>query len=205
MTVRSLIQLSRPAAAAAIAVALISSTGVGAQSVSEKQTIMSVRRALEKLPQYGVFDYMTFTVERGTVTLAGYTYTEILKSDAERAVKRVAGVDEVANRLEVLPVSLNDDRIRRDTFYRIYADSFLSRYASGGVMTVLHEAYEFGRFPGRQPFGRYPIHIVVKGGHIKLLGVVDNTGDRQLVEFRAREVNGAFSVTNELMIDADER
>ena len=187
-------------AAAVVAGAFIASTAVQARQVGEKQTMLSLHRALERLPQYGVFDFLAFTLDRGVVTLSGYSYTGQLKADAERAARRVSGVDEVANRLEVLPASFNDDRIRRDTFYRIYTDSFLSRYTSGGVRAVLWDAYEFGRYPGRQPFGHYPIRIIVKGGRITLAGVVDNAGDRQLAEFRAREVIGAFSVANELVV-----
>ena len=161
---------------------------------------MSLRRALAKLPYYGVFDYLTFSVDRGVVTLQGYTYTGSLRSDAERVAKRVSGVDEVSNRLEVLPVSFNDDRIRQATFYRIYSDSFLSRYAAGGARSALYEALEFGRYPGRQPFGYYPIHIIVNRGRTTLMGVVDSASDKQMAEFRAREVSGVFAVDNELVV-----
>jgi len=47
----------------------------------------------------------------GTVTLVGYTYQAMLEAHAETAVKRASGVDEVANKIEVLPTSQNDDRI----------------------------------------------------------------------------------------------
>ena len=200
MTVRRSTRTNGLILAAALAGAVIASTGVQAQSVGQKQTTLSLQKALERLPYYGVFDFLAFSIDRGTVTLVGYTYTGSLKWDAEHAAKRVAGVDEVANQLQVLPASLNDDRIRRATFYKIYTDSFLSRYASGGARTAFDEALEFGRFPGRQPFGTYPIHIIVNGGRTTLLGVVDNASDKQLVEFRAREVNGVFAVENELVL-----
>ena len=51
--------------------------------------------------------------------------------------------------------------------------------------------------------GDYPIHIVVKGGRIMLLGVVDNEGDKRLAEMRAREVEGAFGVENLLVVNKD--
>ena len=110
-------------------------TGVWAQSVgtvAHEQTVQSVRRMLERLPYYGVFDYIVFRVDGSTVYLAGYSFEGRLKTDAELAVKRASGVTEVANKIEVLPASQNDDRIRWTTFYRIYADDFLSRYAPGG-------------------------------------------------------------------------
>src|SRR5688572_31193102 len=53
-------------------------------------------------------------------------------------------------------------------------------------------------FPGMNPVGAYPIHIVVKNGRTMLLGVVDAAIDRQLAEVRAREVTGTFEVENGL-------
>ena len=170
------------------------------QGVTEDETVRSVRRMLERLPYYGVFDFIVFSVDRGTVTLAGYSFDGRLRADAEMAVKRARGVDEVANKIDVLPTSQNDDRIRWATFYRIYTDDFLSRYAPGGVYGVLQELRDERHFPGMQPVGRYPIHIIVKNGRIMLLGVVDNATDRQLAEVRAREVTGVFEVENSLTV-----
>jgi hyperosmotically inducible periplasmic protein len=171
-----------------------------AQSVTPEETVRSVRRMLERLPYYGVFDFIVFSVDRGTVTLAGYSFDGRLREDAEMAVKRSSGVDEVANKIAVLPTSQNDDRIRWATFYRIYTDDFLSRYAPGGVFGVLQELRDERHFPGMRPVGRYPIHIIVKNGRTMLLGVVDNASDGQLAEVRAREVTGVFDVENSLTV-----
>jgi hyperosmotically inducible protein len=191
----------RAAMGAVVSGLLIAAVGAGAQSLSASETTRSVQRALERLPYYGVFDFMAFNVERGTVTLTGYAYHGSLRDAAQSATRRVAGVDVIANRLELLPASQNDDRIRWATFYRIYTDAFLSRYAPGGPDQIRRELYDSRRFPGmHQPLGSYAIHIVVRNGHTTLFGVVDNTGDRQIAEVRAREVTGVFSVENELEI-----
>ena len=174
-------------------------TNVGAQSVTPEETVRSVRRMLERLP-HGVFDFIVFRVDRGNVYLAGYSFEGRLKMDAETATKRARGVDEVANKIEVLPASQNDDRIRWDTFYRIYTDDFLSRYAPGGELGVLQELRDERHFPGMQPVGIYPIHIIVKNGRTMLLGIVDSAADRQIAEVRAREVTGVFNVENGLMV-----
>lgn len=180
---------------------IVSATGSSAQTMSASETTHSVRRALERLPYYGVFDYMAFGIDRGTVTLTGYTYNGSLRSAAEIAAKRTSGVDEVANRLEALPASQEDDRIRWVTFYKIYTDAFLSRYASGGEAGVRREIYEARRFPGMyQPLVFYSIHILVRHGQTTLCGVVDSTADRQIAEVRAREVFGVFSVENEIVV-----
>ncbi len=185
-------------AALALLGALTGVIRASAQNVTSEETVRSVRRMLERLPYYGVFDYIVFRVDRGTVYLAGYSFEGRLKKDAETATKRASGVSEVANKIEVLPASQNDDRIRWETFYRIYTDDFLSRYAPGGELGVLQELRDERHFPGMQPVGIYPIHIVVKNGRTMLLGVVDSAADRQIAEVRAREVTGVFEVENGL-------
>jgi hyperosmotically inducible periplasmic protein len=185
--------------------ALSGATSTRAQIVAPDETVRSVRKMLERLPYYGVFDFIVFRVDRGAVYLAGYSFEGRLKMDAEAAAKRATGVDEVANQIEVLPASLNDDRIRWATFYRIYTDDFLSRYAPGGEFGVLQELRDEQQFPGMQPVGPYAIHIVVKNGRTMLLGIVDSAADRQIAEVRAREVTGVFAVENSLSIVQSEK
>jgi hypothetical protein len=52
---------------------------------------------------------------------------------------------------------------------------FLSRYSPGGASAVLQELRDEQHFPGMQPVGTYPIHIIVKNGRTMLLGGVDNS------------------------------
>jgi hypothetical protein len=177
-------------------------SGIGdAQSPATQEITQSVVRALGRVPYYGVFDFMAVGVDRGMVTLTGYAYHGSLRRAAEEAVKQAAGAVDIANKLEVLPASQNDDRIRWATFYRIYTDEFLSRYAPGGPLGVRRDIADRRRFHGLQPFGLYPIHIIVKGGRTTLLGVVDHASDRQIAEVRAREVTGVFGVDNKLEIE----
>ena len=185
--------------ALALTLGLFGIASADAQSLAHRQTTLSVQQELERLPTYGVFDYLAFGVDKGKVTLVGYAYGG-LKDHAARSVKRIPGVDEVANNIEALPASSNDDRIRWATFYRIYGDEALSRYSSGGFMAVSDAIYQARRFPGLQPFGTYPIHIVVKNGHTTLHGEVGSEFDKRIAEVRAREVEGVFSVDNQLEV-----
>ncbi len=180
--------------------AITALSGVGTHAFTPDDAVREVRRALARLPYYGVFDFIAFGVDRGTVTLVGYAYEDTLKRGAEMAVRRVAGVDAVANNIELLPASVFDDRIRWATFFRIYTDDFLSRYAPGGPSQVFQELRDDRHFPGMEPVGIYPIHIVVKNGRTMLLGVVGSASDRQIAEVRAREVTGVFDVENSLIV-----
>jgi hypothetical protein len=169
-------------------------------SASDQQTIDDIRKAVIRLPYYGVFDFLAFEYEKGTVTLSGFVYQPSLKREVVNAVKRVPRVDEVIDKIEELPVSPNDDAIRWRTFDRIYGDSVLSRYAPGGGLSRFDRYFNVARYPGMQPFGNYPIQIIVKGGRTILLGVVDSDFDKTIAGVRAREVPGTFGVENELVV-----
>lgn len=180
-----------------------------AQTPADNATIEEIRNKLLRLPYYGVFDFLAFSYEKGTVTLSGYAYHAGLKSDAERAVKRAPRVDQVVNKIEELPVSPNDDDLRWKTYYAIYTDPFLSRYAPGGGTLWGHRHRVprslFGsavHFPGVEPVGIYPIAIIVKNGRIMLMGVVDSESDKTMAGMKAKEVPGAFGVENELTVEA---
>src|SRR5438067_11877804 len=87
-----------------------------------------------------------------------------LKSDSERVVKDIEGVERVVNNIEVLPLSPNDDRLRLALFRAIYGDTALNRY---GLQAVP------------------PIHIIVNNGKVTLEGVVANDGDKNIDNVRA--------------------
>jgi len=106
-----------------------------------------------------------------------------------------------ANR-SVLPsasVSPGDDRIRWLTFYLIYTDNDLSRYAPGGAMGAKFDIFQFAGFPGLQPWG-YPIHIIVTNRRTTLVGSVETEDDKRTAELRAREAAGVLEVLNALVV-----
>jgi hyperosmotically inducible periplasmic protein len=150
--------------------------------------IKEVHHELVMLPYYGVFDNLAYKVDAdGTVTLLGQVSPvrgPVLKSDAERAVKRIEGVEKVVNNLEVLPLSPNDDHIRRAAYRAIYGNSVLSQYQLRAVP---------------------PIHIIVKNGNITLEGAVARQMDKNIAGIQANGVSGAFSVTNNLIVEEQEK
>jgi len=175
-------------------------------------SVEQVRKELLQLPYYSVFDFLAFSYDRGTVVVGGYAYALGLKKDAERAIKRASGVDIVVNKIEELPPNQFDDQIRWATYYKIYRDPFLSRYAPGGGLLWGHR-HAFGgpfspyggAFPGMEPAGDYPIHIIVQNGRVMLLGVVDNENDKTVAGLRSREVPGTFDVDNQLVVERSDR
>jgi hyperosmotically inducible periplasmic protein len=150
-----------------------------------ERIVKEVRHELVMLPYYGVFDNLSYRVDRdGTVTLIGQVARPTLKSDSENVVKKIEGVEKVVNNIEVLPTSFNDDRIRRDVYRAIYGNSVLSPYQMRAVP---------------------PIHIIVKNGHVTLEGAVARSMDKQIAGVQANSVSGVFSVDNNLLVDEPDK
>ena len=184
-----LLVLSAPASQVATPQNSQNNMGSNAQAaaVSERgleRISQEVRHQLVLLPYYGVFDNLAYKVSPdGTVTLLGQVVRPTLKSDSENTVKRIEGVTRVDNQIEVLPPSPMDDQIRRATYRAIYGNDVLSQYALRAVP---------------------PIHIIVKNGHVTLVGVVARQMDKQIAEVQAKSVPNVFSVTNNLRVEEEQ-
>ena len=172
-----------------IALLLVAGFGTAAAGGSAQQSepkgradmVKEVRHELVLLPYYSLFDELAFKVEGDTVTLEGAVVRPTLKSDAERVVKNVPGVSKVVNNIEVLPASPMDDQIRRAVYRALFTEPSLSRYSESAVPSI---------------------HIIVKNGNLTLTGIVDNEGDKNIANIRARGVPNVFSVKNDLVVKA---
>jgi hyperosmotically inducible periplasmic protein len=142
-----------------------------------------VRKRLVRLPYYGVFDNLAYSIDGSKVTLHGQVVRPSTRADAARSVSRIPGVTQVVNEIRVLPPSGFDDRLRLSTYRALQRTGGLYRYFLGGNPSL---------------------HIIVDRGHVTLTGVVGNKMDAQLAYMAARGVSGAFSVTNELRVEGQE-
>jgi len=148
---------------------------------NENPLAKEVRFILLALPRYGVFDDVGFNIYGGAVTLVGQVRTARLKDDAGNAVKSIAGVTGVINNIEVLPVSYQDDSLRRAVYRVIYSDPLLTdRYAY---------------------LASQRIHIIVKNGAVRLEGSVDSIQDRSLIDVAVAGVAGVSAFENDLGVE----
>jgi hyperosmotically inducible periplasmic protein len=146
---------------------------------AQQAIVQKVIHAIVMLPYYGVYDNIGFRLQGRTVILEGQVLRSSLKPDAERAVKKVEGVDKVVNNIEVLPPGPMDQRIREQVRQAIYGDGALFKYAN---------------------MPNPPIRIIVKNARVTLTGVVDTETDKGLCTMRANQVSDALSVTNNLRV-----
>ena len=148
---------------------------------NEGKILKDVRHQLLMLPYYGVFDDLGFNVNGSTVTLTGEVTRPTLKDDAGSAAKKVEGVTNVVNNIEVLPLSPTDDATRLAVYRAIYGDATLApRYAYSAAPQI---------------------HIIVKNGNVRLEGVAGNAMDKQIAGMKAKGVPNVFNVENDLRVE----
>jgi len=138
-----------------------------------------IRHELAMIPYITTFDFISFTMIGDDVVLTGWTVRDTNRSDAEYRVKSVAGVKNVTNNIEILPLGNQDMQIRASA-----------------------------RAALQQQLGRYfwsngsDIKIVVKNGNIILLGAVATKEDSDIATIKCNSVSMAFNVINLLRVEA---
>src|SRR4029079_8864483 len=132
---------------------------------------------------FTIFDNIEASVTDGRVVLSGWVTMPYKKNDIERRVRKIDGVTEVDNKIDVLPVSQFDDELRFRIARAIYSNSSFWNYAA---------------------MANPPIRVVVNRGHVALEGVVQSNVERM----RARSLAsgfGEFDLKNNLKTDAEVR
>ena len=167
-------------AGAALALAL---SAPAAADPNNLQLFRAVQKQVLQYNHFTIFDNVNLQVDNGAVTLTGKVTLPYKRDDIERRVRQVPGVQQVDNRLDVLPVSRFDDDLRLGIAHAIYSNPAFRALAS----TV-----------------NPPIHIIVEHGHVTLDGVVLNEVDRAIARSIASSFP-AFSFNNQLKTEAEVR
>jgi len=153
-------------------------TSAGSTRAIEDQ----VRKKILRLPRYEIFDSIGYQVNDDTVTLSGKVRNAVNRKDAERSVAKIAGVRQVVNNIEVLPVGSFDESIRARLYHTLARSGGLSRYMWETSPSV---------------------RLIVDRGHVELEGFVSTRGDYNTMNVLAHGVSGVFSVKNNLIIDKE--
>ena len=165
-----------------IAIISFSFVDINARSFSGKDTKtieLKVEKQIKRLAYYGVFDIIAFEVDGSTVILSGKVLNAVNRKSAERRIRKIDGVENVVNNIEILPLSRFDDSIRFRTVRALSRGGNVYRYLQGVNPAM---------------------RIIVKHGHVTLEGYVRTKGDSRLAYLLANGVTGTFSVTNNLVV-----
>jgi osmotically-inducible protein OsmY len=154
----------------------------GGNKTDEDIGVDVVSKIRQDSTSYGnnVFDSLNVLVKDGVVTLTGKVRNAYLYDVAEDAAMEVSGVRKVDNKIDILPPSQNDDRLRLAIYRRLKNDDRLFYY-----------------FLGARP----SLNIIVDRGRVTLTGFVDTEGDRILAGSLVRQMSGVLSVENQLKTD----
>ena len=142
-------------------------------------TKLTDKLAYDRVFYGNAFNAITVTVQNGAVTLGGHALSYVSRNSALALVDYYPGVKDVADKIQVDPDSLIDNRIRMEVFRAVYGFPTLNRYAIN---------------PAK------PIRISVQNGHVSLYGIVDTQADKDTAFIRANTVPGVFDVKNFLEV-----
>lgn len=147
----------------------------------EGKIALAVRHQLLMLPYYSMFDDLEYSVQGRTVTLTGdvTSFHSETRMDAEKAVKRIEGVEKVVNNIRVLPPAPFDEQTRARVLGALARTGGLSRYLWPSAPSI---------------------RIVVANQRVTLKGYVNSEGDKNLATIAANQVRDVFQVTNDLQV-----
>jgi osmotically-inducible protein OsmY len=158
---------------------IVSELTIG-KAESDQKLAERVAEQMRRSTYFTVFDEVQIGVDNGVVTLTGYVTQPIKSDDLARRASHVDGVREFVNRLEVLPASVSDDRLRSIIANTLYRDPAFSNYASQAVP---------------------PVHIIVRNSSVLLTGVVNSEVERRQAENIVRHIPGIIGVQNALRVE----
>lgn len=150
-----------------------------ATAESDRKLGEEVVKQLRKYTRLTVFDDTAAYVQNGNVVLAGWVTEPYKKTELEKKLYNVIGIQDFKNAIEVLSNSMSDANLRQAIANRIYRDSTFSDFASMPIP---------------------PIHIIVQRSRVILTGVVNSPLMKQKAESIARQTPGVLSVESRLRV-----
>jgi len=148
---------------------------------SDQKLGEEVVKEIRKYSRFTVFDDCSAFIKEGKVAVFGWVTEPYKKTEIEKRLHKIIGIQEFKNDIEVLPVSLSDQRLREILAHRLYSDSTFSDFASMPIP---------------------PIHLIVSGSRVIITGVVGNQLMKQKAESIIRGTPGVLSVESKLRIES---
>ena len=159
---------------------VVNNIGVRTDDFTDAQIVEQAGIEIATYYAYGIFDNINLLSQGNKLVVSGEVTQPYKKADIGNFLAHLKGVAALDNRLEVLPNSLYDDRLRLAVARAIYGDTYFVNYANQAVP---------------------PLHIIVKNGNVTLEGVVVSGVDRAKAEADARFASTYFNLTNNLRVE----
>jgi osmotically-inducible protein OsmY len=153
--------------------------GMAGAQAADDALQRQVLNAIRGYSNFTIFDDVNVAVSDRAVTLTGRVTMPFKRDDIGTRVGKIDGIKGLVNDIQVLPVSIEDSRLRTRVAQAIYGSSAFWQYAS-----MINP----------------PIHVIVERSRITLTGCVSSEVERRLA-YALAQVPGALGVTNELRVD----
>ena len=150
-----------------------------ATAESDKELGEEVIKQIRRYTRFTAFDDVSAMIRDGNVGLMGWVTAPYKKTDLEKRMYDVLGIQGFENQIVLLPNSQQDDQLRQTLWDRIYRDPMFEDLASMPVP---------------------PIHIIVANARVILTGVVRNQMYATKAMSNVRSTPGVLDVQNKLRI-----
>lgn len=147
---------------------------------SDQDLADEVSKAVQRYPNYTLFDNLSGQVNGGVVTLTGRVTPERDKAgELFERVAKIPGVQDVQNQIKPMSPSSGDNRLRQAIARAIFTNTHFIRFSTQ-----------------RNP----PFHIIVENSIVTLTGYVQGEIERREMEQIAGFTPGVLRVINELQL-----
>lgn len=155
---------------------VVNNLTIASANMSDKEIKSQIENRIQRYVFYSVFDWVTVSVDTGTVTLNGWVYQPWDRLQFVKQIRKVPGVTAIRDSVQN---EFGSNALRQRIASLIYNDPMLDRYA-------------FQRVPA--------IHIIVHHGRVILEGYVDTGQEKSRAESLILNYTDAISVQNNLQV-----
>ena len=149
-----------------------------AKAESDEKLAMQVVDTIKRYALFTVYDDFQGSVKNGIVHLRGAVTDEKKLGDVIERVAKVRGVQEIDNKVTVLPENQDDNRLRVT------------------IANAIYNLADFERYSLADP----PIHVIVNRGHVTLVGAVRSEIEKRKAFEAARFVNGVLALDDRVVV-----
>jgi hyperosmotically inducible protein len=149
-----------------------------AKAENDTELARKVVERVRTYDRYSVYDNIDGRVRNGVVSLTGAVSQPEKASDILERVAKVRGVQAIDSKIDVLPASQSDDRLRTAIVSAIYRDPSFENYSMVDP----------------------PIHVIVNNGHVTLVGFVRSQIEFIKAESAARSIFGVLALENKVQL-----
>jgi hyperosmotically inducible periplasmic protein len=158
---------------------VVNQINVSLTGTSPAQILNEARRKILTYYANTIFDDVEIEAQGNTLTVLGKVTQPYKKEAVGYFLSHVKGAAALENKLQVLPLSVDDEDLRMRIARAIYDDPELASYAE---------------------MANPSIHIIVSDGKVTLIGAVNSELDRSMAEQDARLVSAFSEVVNTLRV-----